>query len=122
MTLQSNEAEIRARFGSTHNFCKLSGLPRSTVYQVLNGRYAGNLERQAARIAEVLAGRQPVMPSLTEAGLCEVLSTVACTICTRKGRCTRRRARRCADIHGAQARAALAALQTVLQEKGESHD
>lgn len=107
-------AEIQARFGSTHNFCKLSGLPRSTVYQVMSGRYAGNMDRQKERIADVLFNRQPHMPALTGAALCAVIATVACTICTRKGRCTRRRARRCADTHKAQARAALVAVQAVL--------
>lgn len=105
-------AVIQERFGTAHKFCKVTGLPRATVYQVLAGRYAGNMQRQAARIQSVLEGEAQSLPAaVTIENLGEVLANTACSLCIRKGRCTRRRNKRCAAVHRAQARAVSAMLR-----------
>lgn len=83
--LEELRRRVAARFGSVHAFAKNrpAGLARSTVYQVLSGRYGGNVARQAERIRAALDG-----PS---EGFFEVLRRAACGLCRRK----RRRARQC---------------------------
>lgn len=45
---------IKQQYGSVYLFCKETGLPRGTVYQVLSGRYAGDMQVQIERIQSVL--------------------------------------------------------------------
>lgn len=50
------KAKISARYGTVHRFCQATGLPRSTVYQVLAGTYAGDVEGHKRRIQLALDG------------------------------------------------------------------
>lgn len=98
-------AAIRERFGTAHKFCRITGLPRGTVYQVLAGRYAGNMEKQTQRIWAVLGASGHDTSPETGANIQDVLARIACALCAWKGRCTRRRSRRCAATHEQQAKA-----------------
>ncbi len=71
--------EIRRRYGSAHRFCKATGLPRGTVYQVLSGRYAGDMTRQANRIRSALQRRAASVPTVE--GIMQILRKHACARC-----------------------------------------
>lgn len=83
---------VTARHGSIHAFCRLHPeLNRSTVYQVLTGRYAGNMDRQLSIIRAALDqsnGRQhPAALTVPDvAALADVLQTAKCGTCRRKDR------------------------------------
>jgi len=93
--------EIAARWGSVHRFVRDTGLTRSTVYQVLGGRYAGNMDRQLARLRAALAG-----PNKFELAAAAIKAE-ACKRCVVRNSWS---CRRCAEMFADQARAALAAL------------
>jgi len=95
---------IKARFGSIYAFAKFqtAGMARGTLYQVLNGRYGGNIERQAAKIRAYLEA--PPETALTKAGTVETLKRVACGRCRRK-RPRARQCGQCSDLWRAQAEA-----------------
>lgn len=86
------------RHGSVHRFCRTSGLPRSTVYQVLAGRYGGHLETQRRRIEAALGGVDPRVSRVVDA-----IAGVACARCGGGPK----RCQACQDLFHAQALAAL---------------
>lgn len=100
--MHSLRSEIKARFGSVHKFCRLHpGLSRATVYQILAGRYGGNVERQIQRIRDALnesSKEQRVMATIKE---------TACGRCSVTGKCNR-----CDDLFRAQAKAVLNLLSS----------
>lgn len=105
-------ARVRDLYGTVHRFCKHTGLPRATVYQVLAGKYPGNVQRQVERITAVLDGR--TLPSnMSVDSVQAMLEKISCDVCSRKGRCTRKKAQRCARVHEAQARAVTTLYQTL---------
>lgn len=81
-------AEVLRRFGSIYAFCRLSGLNRSTVWAILNGKYYGNVERQGRRIlqalGEQLGERERIYQAIREVacGHCSV-SDAKCSRCDR---------------------------------------
>lgn len=93
--MQSLRSEIEARFGSVHRFCRLHpALSRTTVYQVLTGKYGGNTDRQVKRIRDVLneiGNERQIMVTIKK---------TACARCNVKGDCNR-----CDDLFQAQAKA-----------------
>lgn len=101
------KGEIAARYGSIYAFAKDAavfqavGMARGTLYQVLNGRYAGNLPRQAAKIKAALE-----LPAVSAAGreAFEILKQVACGRCRRK-RPKARQCGQCLELWQAQAAA-----------------
>ncbi len=103
-------ADIVARHGTVYRFWRRSKtLGKSLVYTVLNGKYSGNLERQAARIRQVLetgvddSHRQFV----SEADVYRALEKAACALCrNRDGR----KCRGCARLFAAQARKVMEVL------------
>lgn len=84
--LEALRGEIDKLFGTAHAFCRQSGLPRSTVYTVLSGRYPGNVERQMERIRAALAGRDKL-----EAAVLKAIHTTACGRCKNRRACARQR-------------------------------
>jgi hypothetical protein len=76
---------VAVRYGSIHAFAKgrPGGVARSTIYQVLSGKYGGNADRQLARITAAL--------NAPDDGVFEALKQVACRRCRKK----RRRSRQC---------------------------
>lgn len=82
---------VLAKYRSVHAFCKAHPeLNRSTVYQVLSGRYAGNADRQQALIrATVREAQRPlahVAPLPEAEALAEVLQASKCARCRRPDR------------------------------------
>lgn len=103
---------VRAQYRTPHALCRQTGLPRATVYQVLAGKYPGNVQRQVDRITAVLDGRT-LPASLSLANVQTMLEKISCDVCSRKGRCTRKKAQRCARVHEAQALAVTTLYQTL---------
>jgi len=118
---------IKARFGSIYAFSKRRavGMARGTLYQVLSGRYGGNIERQAAKIRAALgaegafnstghpatagssgADTSPVGMGSRAAGpgAYDTLRLVACGRCRRK-RPKARQCGQCEELWRAQAEA-----------------
>ncbi len=91
-------ADVRARYGTPHRFCRETGLTRSMVYGVLSGKYGGNVERQAARIAAAL-GRGGGRADALAARLLEV----ACGRCKVRGKKKGRRCKVCRELAREQA-------------------
>lgn len=77
------DAAIRQHYGTPHRFCKQTGLPRGTIYQVLAGRYAGDMDRQGERIRQAL--RHPRPAGLDAASIGRVLRQHACSRCLSRG-------------------------------------
>ena len=82
---------VLAKYRSVHAFCKAHpDLNRSTVYQVLGGRYAGNVDRQQALIRatvhETRHGEAPAAPLPEVEALAEVLQASKCARCRRPDR------------------------------------
>ncbi len=98
--LEELRRKVTVRFGSVHAFAKArpGGLARSTVYQVLSGRYGGDADRQAERIRAALG--EP------RAGIFEILKGVACPRCRKKRRRVRQ-CEKCFDLWRAQEKAVL---------------
>ncbi|MEG2173448.1 MAG: hypothetical protein RRY29_09340 [Desulfovibrionaceae bacterium] len=110
-TVQDLQTVICQQYGTTHKFCRSTGLPRATVYQVLAGSYAGNIERQKYRIWAILhTPEQNKSLGLTAIHISDTLTRVACSLCAWKGRCTRRRARRCTVTREKQVNAIMGLL------------
>ncbi|MCB2186976.1 MAG: hypothetical protein KQJ78_11195 [Deltaproteobacteria bacterium] len=109
--LDKVSAAIRQRYGSVYAFCRATpGLNRTTVYQVLAGKYQGDVGRQLGRIVEALERRPESetgsTPSLAE--LEQVIREAACSRCPAApgGLC-----RHCAPGHLVQAEAVFRFLQ-----------
>lgn len=85
LDLEEIRHQVAARFGTIHAFAKgrPGGLARSTVYQVLSGRYSGNTQTQLERIRAALG--EP------RGGIFDILKQVACRRCRKK----RRRFKQC---------------------------
>ena len=104
--IDKTRVAVEQRYGSVHAFCRANkGLNRTTVYQVLNKTYSGNIGRQLGRIMAVLDGRAAGftarhLPSIKQ--LEETLRLAACERCPVEdaGLC-----RRCAPVHLLQAQA-----------------
>lgn len=79
---------VTARYGSIHAFCRTHPeLTRSTVYQVLGGRYPGNVARQAALIRAVLEDADTESPGLPDTDeLTQVILAARCGRCRRPDR------------------------------------
>ena len=92
-------AQIREQFGTIHNFCKQhdATLNRSTVYMVLRGVYAGNVEHQQDRIEAALHRRQ------SDELIFAAIKQVACSRCS----VTRTQCNKCDKLFMAQAKAVL---------------
>lgn len=77
---------ILSHHSSIHAFCKKykGTLSRSTVYQVVSGRYPGNPERHIDRIKDILEGK--LISTTLENDMLTALKTVACSRCKKKGR------------------------------------
>lgn len=78
---------ILARYKSIHAFCRQHPeLKRSTVYQVLAGRYAGHSARQLAAIRAALDGTPPerrVDPPMTADQIADAVQAFKCGECRR---------------------------------------
>lgn len=72
---------IKSKYGSIHALAKHrpGGLARSTLYQVLAGKYAGDTQKQLKRLADFLESGPPV-----ENAVFETLKEVACGLCKRR--------------------------------------
>jgi len=101
--LETIRSQVIIRYGTIHAFAKKrpGGLARSTIYQVLNGKYGGDTARQLERIQTALDG-----PAL---GIFEVLRQVACARCRKKRRRSRQ-CEKCAALWIAQEKELMAAL------------
>mgnify|MGYP007007356488 FL=1 len=61
MNLEELRQKIVKKYGSIHNFCKLNeNLTRATVYLVFAEKYAGNTQKQLARIEKTLDNSEDV--------------------------------------------------------------
>ena len=84
-TLEELKQRILARYKTPHAFCRHNPeVKRSTVYQVLAGKYPGDTGRQIERIQAVLAGVEPRparRPELTEREAYTVLQETKCNHC-----------------------------------------
>lgn len=102
MDLESIRRLVIARHGTIHAFAKNrpGGLARSTVYQVLSGRYGGDAERQTERIRAALEE--------SESGVFEILKRVACARC-RKKRPRSRQCEKCSELWRDQEKAIVSA-------------
>lgn len=103
-------AEITARYKTVYAFCGATGLPRGTVYQVVRGRYAGNREKQLAKIRRALetpqAGREARREKIKKA-----LAKEACARCEHGKRRCRKVRHICQALWTAQAAAVLGVLE-----------
>lgn len=83
--LEELKQRILARYKSPHAFCRATPeVRRSTVYQVLAGKYPGNTGRQIERILAALAGNEtrPLFPpGLSALEAYEVLQETKCAHC-----------------------------------------
>ena len=78
--------DILARYKSIHAFCRAVSpeLCRSTIYQLLAGKYPGNVEKQVQRIRAILSGtpeREEAGPALTASEAYKVLLDTKCAHC-----------------------------------------
>ena len=80
-------AAILARYKSIHSFCrKHPELKRSTVYQVLAGKYAGHSVRQLAAIRAALDGcapEEPKNPIVAAEQIADAVQAFKCGQCRR---------------------------------------
>lgn len=84
MKIEVLRHEIIEKYGSIHNFCKLNeNLTRATVYLVFSGKYAGNMQKQMARIEQALDKNIAVQKKIfiEEQEISEVLQTAKCSNC-----------------------------------------
>ena len=86
--------DILARYKSVHAFCRKAApeICRSTVYQLLAGRYPGDVEKQMRRVRAVLSGtpeRSEEIPALSASEAYQVLLDTKCAHCRKldKGGC-----------------------------------
>lgn len=97
-------AAIRERHGTAHAFCRAHPeLGRTTVYQLLRGRYPGNVNKQAGRVLAALAGQADEAERLAA-----LLLRVACKRCGKRK--TRRKCAACRDLCRCQAMAIMEEL------------
>ena len=83
MQIEQLRRAILAKHKSIHAFCASVALPRSLVYQVLAGSYAGASDKQIMRIYAALEGS-----SLTERIFAKIKET-GCAKCVRGKKCSR---------------------------------
>ena len=103
--LESLRADILARYTSVYQFCRQhENLKRSTVYAVLAGRYAGDVEEQLARIRETLGGPGPQPEGSTPERVAEVLQRTKCQHCRPA---SRRKCQRCREKTEQEAQAVM---------------
>lgn len=97
LELEDLRRQVTARFGTIHAFAKKrpGGLARSTVYQVLSGKYGGDVERQVDRIRAALGENGQDIFNL--------LKKVACARCRKKRRRSKQ-CERCFELWRAQER------------------
>ena len=94
--------EILARHTSIHAFCRAHDeLCRTTVYQVLRGRYPGNMSKQAQRIADALGMADASRQERTS----EELLAVLCSRCRARGKNKRKKCAACKAVTRDQAAA-----------------
>lgn len=84
--LEELKQRILAKYKSPHAFCRLNPeVKRSTVYQILAGKYAGDTGKQIERIFAVLAGVeiQPAArrPDVTALEAYTILQETKCAHC-----------------------------------------
>lgn len=91
VTPEALKEAILEKHPSLHAFCKAhkGDIARSSVYQVLNGRYPGNTTKQAERIEKLLHEQQRQEDLAFQ--LYSVLKKVACSKCKKKGKGSCRR-------------------------------
>lgn len=84
-THEELKAHILAKYATVYAFCRdTPEVKRSTVYQLLRGKYPGNAAKQIQRIEAALAGvavAPATRPTLTEAEACAVLQETKCAHC-----------------------------------------
>ncbi len=74
MNLEELRQKIVKKYGSIHNFCKLNeNLTRATVYLVFAEKYAGNTQKQLARIEKKV--------SIQQQEITDVLQNAKCAHC-----------------------------------------
>lgn len=104
---------VIAKHGSIHAFCKRNPeLTRSTVYQVLGGRYPGNLARQQVIIQAALEGTPVPAASMDVPEvkvLIDVIQNAKCANCRRLDR------RACLECRTQSGREADAVREFLLQ-------
>lgn len=83
MQIEQLRGAILAKHKSIHAFCASVALPRSLIYQVLAGSYAGASDKQIMRIYAALDGS-----SLTERIFAKIKET-GCAKCVRGKECAR---------------------------------
>lgn len=84
MNLEELRQKIVKKYGSIHNFCKLNeNLTRAAVYLVFAEKYAGNTQKQLARIKKALDNSEDVPKKITieEQEVLEVLQQTKCSNC-----------------------------------------
>jgi hypothetical protein len=87
---------VVARHGSIHAFCKRHPeLTRSTVYQVMNDRYPGNVARQSAIIREALEGGPAGPARISVPSAQDMAGVIIAARCARCRRPDRRGCRGC---------------------------
>ncbi len=103
--LDALSADIVATYGTTYKFIQTTGLPRSTVYCVLAGKYAGDVEKVAAKIRSALwdFGASSDACSLDESALKPIEETLAAVACARCRNKDKRRCRGCKNLFRSQA-------------------
>ena len=84
MNLEELRQKIVKKYGSIHNFCKLNeNLTRATVYLVFAEKYAGNTQKQLARIEKTLDNSEDVQKkvSIQQQEITDVLQNAKCAHC-----------------------------------------
>lgn len=109
---------VLARHRTVHAFCRAKPeLKRSTVYLLLAGKYPGNVDRQLAKIANVLTGEaepEEPRPAITAGEAYTVLQEAKCAHCRRLDK------RACADCNTQTAREAQA-LEDYMRGRSNEH-
>ncbi len=89
--------QVLARYATVYAFCSAHPeLKRSTVYQVLSGRYCGKLDAQVRQILVALGTApkdMPARPALSVDQAVEELQAIRCSHCRRLDR------RACSSCH-----------------------
>lgn len=116
ITPEELKTAILGKHDSVHAFCKKykSVIGRSTVYQIVNGKYPGDATKQIARVRDVLEGRLGV--TALDKELLKALKIVACAKCKKKGR---KSCRKCSQNMMEQVKLLKVVFELV--SKGESH-
>ena len=93
--LEGLKESILSSHASIHAFCKKykGTVSRSTVYQVINGRYPGDSGRHIKKIKEILEGKLAFTE--VENNMLSALKAVACVNCKKKGR---KSCKRCSQL------------------------